>query len=138
MVELLEMTNVISLQVNNLLSQYVAGPDNVRLLPNRSAEMLSRCIRDLKGQGFNQREIQERSYNVFHQLFFGDKGRTYVRSVLDLAQTATGMGSISKLTILPKMSLMMGSIEAVRQSVTYLVAIGFTEPIADQISVPSG
>ena len=28
-IELQEMTNVVSLQVNNLLSQYVAGSDNV-------------------------------------------------------------------------------------------------------------
>ena len=132
-IELLEMTNVVSLQVDKLLLQYVAGPDNVRLLPYRPAEMLSRCIGNLEGQGFNQRQIQERSYNAFHQLFFADKGRTYIRSILDMAQTATGMGSISKLTILPKMSLMMGSIEVVRQSVTYLVTIGFSESIADQL-----
>ena len=126
-IELLEMTNVVNLQVDKLLLQYVAGPDNVRLLPYRPAEMLSRCIGNLEGQGFNQRQIQERSYNAFHQLFFGNKGQIYIRSILDLAQTATGM-----ITILPKMSLMMGSIDAVRQSVTCLVTIGFSEPIADQ------
>ena len=38
-IELLEMTNVVSLQVDKLLLQYVAGPDNVRLLPYRPAEM---------------------------------------------------------------------------------------------------
>jgi hypothetical protein len=31
------------------------------------------------------------------------------------------------------MALMMGSIDTVRQSITYLVIIGFTEPIADQL-----
>ena len=36
--ELAEMTNVVSAQVESLLLQYVAGPDNVRLLPNRPAE----------------------------------------------------------------------------------------------------
>ena len=128
--ELAEMTNVVSAQVESLLLQYVAGPDNVRLLPNRPAEMLSRCIGDL---GINQREIQERSYNVFHQLFFGDKLSNYTRSILELSQTATDMRSISKLTILPKMSIMMGSIEAVRQPIVYLMSIGFSEPIADQL-----
>ena len=112
-IDLLEMTNAVSLQVDKLLLQYVAGPDNVRLLPYRPAEMLSPCIGDLEGQGFNQR-------------------------ILDMAQTATGMGSISKLTIQPKMSLMMGSIEAVRQSVTYLVTIGFSAAgvVRAQPSVP--
>ena len=43
------MTNVVSLQVDNLLSQYVAGLDNVRLLPYHPAEMLPRCIGDLEG-----------------------------------------------------------------------------------------
>ena len=54
--ELAGMTNVVSMQVDSLLLQYVAGPDNVRLLPNRPAEMLSRCISDL---AINQREIQK-------------------------------------------------------------------------------
>ena len=51
--DLAEMTNI-SVQVNSLLLQHVAGSDNFWLLPNRPAEMLSRCISNL---GINQREI---------------------------------------------------------------------------------
>jgi hypothetical protein len=123
-IELQEMMNVVSLQVNNLLSQY-----NVRL-SSRDVISLYQGSRRAKNQSAaDPRE----SYNAFQQLLFGDKWSTYVRSILDLTQTATGMGSISKLTILPKMSLMMGFIEAVRQSGTYLVTIGFSETIADQL-----
>ena len=54
-------------------------------------------------------------------------------SLIDLSETATDMRSISKLSILPEMSLMMGSIEVVRQPIVYLTSIGFSEPIADQL-----
>ena len=131
--ELAGMTNVVSMQVDSLLLQYVAGPDNVRLLPNRPAEMLSRCISDL---AINQREIQKGRIMSFINSSLGTSRVTILgASLIYHRHPRSILRSISKLTILPKISIMMGSIEVVRQPMVELMSIGFSEPIADQLYI---
>ena len=53
---------------------------------------------------------------------------TYVRSLNELAQTLTGMVGIDKLTIPPRIRLMMGAVGTIGHSVGYLESLGLSEP----------
>jgi len=121
--ELLEITYVVTLQVDSLLAQYHAGPDDEAAIP---AQL------DI---GTSLSSLQERSHQSFHQLLMGEPkvSATYVRSLNEVAQTLTGMSVINKLTILQRIRLMMGSTGTISHSVEYLESLGFTEPVADSI-----
>ena len=54
---LLELVNVIDLQVNDLLSQYLEARDNIAAIPAQVAIMVQRLIGDL---GSNLPSIQDR------------------------------------------------------------------------------
>ncbi len=130
--ELLEITYVVTLQVDSLLAQYHAGPDDEAAIPAQLATMLQRAVGDI---GTSLSSLQERSHQSFHQLLMGEPkvSATYVRSLNEVAQTLTGMSVINKLIILQRIRLMMGSTGTIGHSVEYLESLGFTEPVADSI-----
>ena len=58
--ELLEITYVVTLQVDSLLAQYHAGPDDEVAIPAQLAI------------GTSLSSLQERSHQSFHQLLMGE------------------------------------------------------------------
>ena len=68
--ELLEMTHVMTLQVDSLLAQYHAGPDDETAIPAQLATMLQRAVGDI---GTSPSSLQERSHQSFHQLLMGNR-----------------------------------------------------------------
>ena len=130
--ELLEMTYVVTLQVDSLLARYHEGPDHEAAIPTQLATMLQRAVGD---NGTNLSSLQERSHQSFHQLLMGEPkvSATYVRSLNEFAQTLTGMSGINKLTILQRIRLKMGSTGITGHSVGYLESLRFTKPVADSI-----
>ena len=130
--ELVEMVQVVTLQVDSLLAQYHAESHDDPAIPAQLATMLQRSVGDI---GTSLSSLQDRSHDVFHQLLMGEPkvSSTYVRSLNELAQTLTGMIGINKLTILARIRLMIGSVGTGTHSVGFLESLGFSEPVADSI-----
>ena len=63
--DLLEMVHVVTLQVDSLLAQYHAEPNDEPAIPAQLATMLQRAVGDI---GTSLSSLQDRSHYSFHQL----------------------------------------------------------------------
>ena len=127
---LLELVNVIDLQVNDLLSQYLEARDNVAAIPAQVAIMVQRLIGDL---GSNLPSIQDRMKDKLQELLMTIPkiSLEYIKSLREVAKSLTGFTQLSKTTILPKLKLFLGTAGPIEDSVEYLIGLGFTEPTAE-------
>ncbi len=127
---LLELVNVIDLQVNDLLSQYLEARDNAAAIPAQVAIMVQRLIGDL---GSNLPSIQDRMKDKLQDLLMTMPkiSLEYIKSLREVAKSLTGFTQLSKTTILPKLKLFLGTAGPIGDSVEYLIGLGFTEPTAE-------
>ena len=90
------MVHVVTLQVDSLLAQYHAEPNDEPAIPAQLATMLQRAVGDI---GTSLSSLQDRSHHLFHQLLMGEPkvSATYVRSLNEMAQTLRGMVGINNL-----------------------------------------
>ena len=90
------MVHVVTLQVDSLLAQYHAEPNDEPAIPAQLATMLQRAVDDI---GTSLSSLQDRSHHLFHHLLMGEPkvSATYVRSLNEMAQTLRGMVGINNL-----------------------------------------
>lgn len=55
----------------------------------------------------------------------------YVKSLLEIAQSLTGLTQLAKNAVVGKLKLFLGSVGPVVNAVDFLVALGFTEPMTN-------